>query len=118
MEIKLRVVQGKQRGQCLGFPEGEFIFGRGLECHIRPISDWVSRQHCLLRVTALGASIRDLGSTNGTLVNGNRILEERPLAHGDLLQLGPLVLEVLAEPAPTKAQPESWGGNHLTGDAA
>jgi pSer/pThr/pTyr-binding forkhead associated (FHA) protein len=94
MEVQMQIVQGKQRGQVLRFRRGEFVFGRGPECHIRPNSDWVSRQHCLLRVGANGASICDLGSTNGTLVNGTRVLDERPLTPGDKLQLGPLVLQV------------------------
>lgn len=94
MNVRLLVVQGKQRGQYLTFPNGDFVFGRGPECHIRPDSDWVSRQHCLLTVGNEGASLRDLGSTNGTLVNGHRILEEFPLRQGDRVQVGPLVLEV------------------------
>jgi pSer/pThr/pTyr-binding forkhead associated (FHA) protein len=40
------------------------------------------------------AHIRDLGSTNGTLVNGQRLVGERRLEEGDLVQLGPLVFEV------------------------
>lgn len=94
MEVQMLVVQGKQRGQTIRFPEGEFIFGRGPECHLRPNSEWVSRQHCLLRVCESGVHIKDLGSTNGTLVNGARVIGERRLAPGDLLQLGPLVLEL------------------------
>jgi predicted component of type VI protein secretion system len=83
------------------FPHGEYVFGRGAECHVRPNSDWVSRQHCLLRVTAEGAFLRDLGSRNGTLVNGTRLLDECCLQDGDQLQIGPLVFEVLVgEPAP------------------
>jgi len=89
------VVQGKARGQYLRFPRGEFMFGRGPECHVRPNSEWVSRQHCLLRVTDECALIRDLGSTNGTVVNGARVVGERRLEAGDQLQLGPLVLEVV-----------------------
>lgn len=101
MEVEMRVVQGKQRGQRIRFRQGEFVFGRGPECHLRPNSEWVSRQHCLLRVGAQTVSIRDLGSTNGTLINGDRVVGERPLASGDKLQLGPLVLEVaFAEAAP------------------
>jgi pSer/pThr/pTyr-binding forkhead associated (FHA) protein len=57
----------------------------------------VSRQHCLLRITAEGAFLRDLGSRNGTLINGARFVEERRLAHGDQVQVGPLVFEVLLE---------------------
>src|SRR5262249_36296519 len=87
-------VQGRPRGKSLVFPEGEYVFGRGAECHIQPNSEWVSRQHCLLRVGPKGAFIRDLNSRNGTLVNGKRVLEELRLVHGDQVQVGPLVFEV------------------------
>ena len=65
MDVELLVVQGQPRGKALHFPPGEFLFGRGPECHVRPNSDWISRQHCLLRVTQDTASIRDLGSSTG-----------------------------------------------------
>src|SRR5262245_20079379 len=108
MNMKLLVVQGRPRGKVLRFPFGEFLIGRGAECHIRPNSDWVSRQHCLLRVTPDGVFIRDLGSRNGTLVNGLRVVEERRLENGDQLQVGPLVFEVRVEPfatPPASAEP-------------
>src|SRR5579862_823068 len=95
--VKLLVVQGRPEGKSLRFPQGEYVFGRGTECHVRPNSDWVSRQHCLLRITAEGAFLRDLGSRNGTLINGARFVEERRLQHGDQVQVGPLVFEVLLE---------------------
>jgi pSer/pThr/pTyr-binding forkhead associated (FHA) protein len=97
MIVKLRVVQGRPQGKSMVFPQGEYIFGRGTECHVRPNSDWVSRQHCLLRITAEGAYLRDLSSRNGTLINGERFVEERRLLHGDQVQVGPLVFEVLLE---------------------
>ncbi len=97
MNVKLLVVHGRPRGKALRFPHGEFVFGRGHECHIRPNSEWVSRQHCLLRVTEDAVHLRDLGSTNGTLVNGRLVVNEQPLRHGDLLQVGPLVFEVIVE---------------------
>ena len=94
MDVQMLVIQGRPRGKRLRFPPGEFIFGRGPECHVRPDGPSVSRQHCLLRVGIDGVHIRDLGSTNGTLVNGSRVREELPLKDGDLLQLGPLVLQL------------------------
>jgi pSer/pThr/pTyr-binding forkhead associated (FHA) protein len=97
MDMQLRVLQGKPHGHFIRFGNGEFVFGRGPECHLRPISDWVSRQHCLLRVGDDGVSIRDLGSTNGTLVNGRLVTSECPLHHGDNLQLGQVVLEVIVD---------------------
>src|SRR5947209_5652291 len=80
MTIKLLVIQGKPQGKCLQFRVGrDYMFGRGAECHIQvhPKKDWVSRQHCLLRVTPEGTFLRDLGSRNGTLVNGVRLVGER-----------------------------------------
>ncbi|MCI0642910.1 MAG: FHA domain-containing protein [Gemmataceae bacterium] len=95
MDVQLKVVQGKPNGHALRFADGEFIFGRGPECHVRPNSDWVSRQHCMLRVHGDRVSIRDLGSTNGTLVNGHLLTEETDLQNGDRLQLGALVLQLV-----------------------
>lgn len=97
MDVKLVVVQGKARGQQLPFPDGEFLFGRGPECHIRPDSEWVSRQHCLLRIKGDDISLRDLGSANGTLVNGVRLVGTRKLQVGDQIQVGPLVFQVIVE---------------------
>jgi pSer/pThr/pTyr-binding forkhead associated (FHA) protein len=105
MKVKLLIVQGRPEGKCLCFPGGEYVFGRGAECHVRPNSDWVSRQHCLLRVTSDGAYLRDLGSRNGTLVNGVGLSEEHRLRHGDEIQVGPLAFEVVLDEvvaAPTK----------------
>jgi pSer/pThr/pTyr-binding forkhead associated (FHA) protein len=105
MKFKMLVVQGRPPGKILVFPIGEYYFGRGKECHVRPNSEWVSRQHCLLRVTPTVVYLRDLGSRNGTLVNGVllAINEERPLQHGDRVQLGQLVFELQLEgDAPTQ----------------
>ena len=61
----------------------------------------VSRVHC--RLTALddgGLEVRDLESTNGTFVNGERIDTAR-LAHGDLLQVGRVEMMVTRDPSQT-----------------
>ena len=94
MNAKLVIVRGQPHGKSLVFPQGEFVIGRGTECHIRPNSSWVSRQHFLLCVAKDRVWLRDLGSTNGTLINGRRVLGEKPLTHGDKIQVGPLVFEI------------------------
>lgn len=57
----------------------------------------ISRQHCLLRIGDKGVSVRDLGSRNGTLVNGVLIDQEQPVGTGDQIQIGPLVFELVLE---------------------
>jgi pSer/pThr/pTyr-binding forkhead associated (FHA) protein len=97
MDVKMLIVQGRPEGKYLRFPQGEFVFGRGPECHVRPNSPWVSRQHCLLRIGKETVHVRDLGSSNGTLVNGTRLVGERALKPGDKLQVGPLVLQLVVD---------------------
>jgi pSer/pThr/pTyr-binding forkhead associated (FHA) protein len=115
MNFKLIVVQGKPVGKSLLFALGEYYFGRGPECHVRFNSDWVSRQHCLLKVEDSAALLRDLASRNGTLVNGRLLQNEGALQQGDQVQIGPVVFEVRFED-PTPADPVTDSGTFLPGD--
>jgi pSer/pThr/pTyr-binding forkhead associated (FHA) protein len=99
IQVKLVVLSGRPQGKSLLFPVGAYMFGRGTECHIRPNSELVSRQHCQLLVSEEKAILKDLGSRNGTLLNGEAVVGERPLNEGDHLQVGPLVFEVHLESA-------------------
>jgi pSer/pThr/pTyr-binding forkhead associated (FHA) protein len=100
MKVKLMVVQGKPAGKTILLPQGDYIMGRGPECYLRFNSDMVSRQHCVLRVDKDHALVRDLGSRNGTLVNGSLLAGDHVLAQGDNIQLGPVVFEVFLEEGP------------------
>ena len=95
MSAKLLLVRGQPQGKSLIFPSGEYVIGRGDECHVRPNSSWVSRQHCILRVTDGGTFLCDLGSRNGTLINGGLVTAEQSLHQGDQIQIGPLVFKLL-----------------------
>lgn len=59
----------------------------------------VSRRHALVRQVAGALEIEDLGSLNGTWVNGDRIAEARRLRSGDVIRLGSVVLEVEGDSA-------------------
>lgn len=85
---KLIVVHGKPAGKVLPLPRGKHMIGRGPECQLRPNSEWISRQHCLLTVEENDVRVRDLGSTNGTLVNGLRVTGSVPLRDGDAIAFG------------------------------
>ena len=104
MNLKLLVVQGKPPGKALVFGPGEYYLGRGPECNIRFNSEWVSRQHCLLRVSVAEVVLRDLGSRNGTLVNGQLVSGDHLLTNGEQIQIGQVVFEVLLD-LPTDSVP-------------
>ena len=74
---------------------GEYILGRSPYCSIVVSNALASRQHCAVRLNASGLSIVDLGSRNGTSVNGERLREERTLHPGDIIRVGSDGIEVL-----------------------
>lgn len=69
-------------------PEGETYVGRGVVCAIVLRDQLASRQH--VRFTRAGSQVvvEDLGSRNGTYVNGERLERGRVLAHGDVVLVG------------------------------
>lgn len=97
MVVKLKVTHGPSAGKEIKIPRAQFLIGRGDECALRPKSDAISRKHCVLLVEANQVVIRDLGSKNGTLVNGDRIEGDRVLKPGDHLKIGPLDFEVMID---------------------
>lgn len=99
---ELIIQTGKHQGKRIRIPEREIRIGRDQACTVRLSSDDVSRQHCLLRPTADGILVRDLGSRNGTFVNEAPVLTEVLLQPGDQLRVGPLVFRV---PKPRTASP-------------
>lgn len=94
-QAELRVLSGKQSGSTISLPEGKFLIGREEDCHLRPNSDLVSRHHCVFTLDEYGLRLRDLGSTNGTLVNGERIRGAVVLSTGDRVSIGKLDFQVL-----------------------
>ena len=97
MLVKLKVMHGASAGKEIKIPKAEFLVGRGDECHLRPKSDAISRRHCVLVIDEAQVLVRDLGSRNGTFVNGDRIEGDRVLKVGDHLKIGPLEFEVLID---------------------
>jgi pSer/pThr/pTyr-binding forkhead associated (FHA) protein len=94
MELKLKVLSGKQAGVEIAIAGPRFTIGRGDDNHLRPHSDAISRHHCEVLIDGGAATVRDLGSRNGTFVNGQRISEQQRLKAGDKLTVGQLQFEV------------------------
>lgn len=66
---------------------GRSVVGRSEECDVFLVDPSVSRTHAILEIADGQATVRDLGSTNGTFVNGRQI-ETRVLSDGDELMFG------------------------------
>ena len=94
MDLKLRVLEGKNAGQEISVQGKKFFVGRAEDCHLRPGSDLISRHHCVLLIEDGYLAVRDFGSKNGTYVNEERVVGERELKAGDHLTIGPLHFEV------------------------
>ncbi|GJM19172.1 MAG: hypothetical protein DHS20C14_13850 [Phycisphaeraceae bacterium] len=82
------------------------VFGRGEDCTVRVPAGSVSRTHCTITVSDEGSiTIRDLGSSNGTFVNQERI-DERSLSAGDLVSFGGFVFVVRVNGDPDEIDAE------------
>ena len=95
MRVTLHVVAGPQTGRDFTFDQHDtFMIGRSEDAQFcLPQDRFFSRHHCILEIAPPQCFLRDLGSTNGTYVNGIRV-ETAHLKHGDRIQGGETVLEV------------------------
>ena len=67
----------------------QFLIGRGNDCDLRLHNSEISRHHCLLSINGHEVTIGDLGSANGTFVNGTRVVSQTALHTGDEIRMGP-----------------------------
>src|SRR6267378_2788986 len=102
MQVTLRVLAGPYKGRHFAFSQHDtFLIGRSHDAHLcLPEDRFFSRNHCLLEISPPRCFLRDLGSTNGTFVNNQRV-REAFLKDGDLIQGGETVLSVEVTAAPT-----------------
>jgi len=102
MITKLIVATGKSAGRSISIKRNKLLIGRAEECDVRPLSEDVSRRHCAVHVGPADVWVEDLGSRNGTFVNGVRIAAKTKVSSGDLIRVGALELTVsCSEPAAT-----------------
>lgn len=113
MEVKLKVLTGKNSGKEISVPVKRFLIGRADDCHLRPKSDAISRNHCAILIGEDEVVIRDLNSRNGTLLNGERVKGDHVLVAGDVLKIGKIEFELaikmkkkVPKPQPVKAKSE------------
>jgi serine phosphatase RsbU (regulator of sigma subunit) len=82
-----------QQGQAVPYDlnKPEMVLGRLPECDIQLNSNMVSRKHANLRQTNDGVILEDLGSGNGTFLNGKKLEGSTKLRNGDRLKFGPIL---------------------------
>lgn len=91
----LKFISGKYQGG--EFPlkgDKQLIIGRSSELDIVLVEDMVSRKHAKITLTAGKITIEDLGSTNGTFVNGEKVKTSR-LKEGDRILVGTSILKLV-----------------------
>ena len=90
---RLRINSGFYEGLEWELDRPSTVIGRGRNADLVLNEATISRAHALFGYEGGDAFVQDLGSTNGTLVNGSRE-HRKQLAHGDELRMGKLVLKV------------------------
>jgi pSer/pThr/pTyr-binding forkhead associated (FHA) protein len=94
MAFQLVVVQGRSASQTLKIGASVMTVGRQQDCQLRIASSQVSRKHCQIFEKKGLLLVKDLGSSNGTLVNGKKIADQRVLEPGDELTVGSVKFRV------------------------
>ncbi len=95
MQVNLKVTAGPYKGRIFSFGQHDtFLIGRNPEAHLcLPDDRYFSRNHCLLEMNPPHSFLRDLNSTNGTFLNGQRV-KDAYLNNGDRIQCGETILIV------------------------
>ena len=96
LRFGLRFISGKYQGGEYPLGEGqEIVIGRSSELDLVLVEEMVSRKHARIALIDGVISIEDLGSTNGTFVNGEKV-DHGTLKEGDRVLIGTNILKVMA----------------------
>lgn len=87
------LVLSDRDGSRIAFQKYPVLFGRDVAADVMLTNVLASRRHCEITQTEEGLVVRDLGSVNGTMVNG-KIIEEQILNAGDQLTIGARAFDV------------------------
>jgi len=95
LPLALRFISGKYQGGEFPLPEsGEIVIGRSSELDMVLVEDMVSRRHAKISVEHGDIFLEDLGSTNGSFVNGEKITRTK-LSEGDRILIGTSIIKVV-----------------------
>jgi len=108
MNAALKVLSGPLSGQSVRLSR-KLLIGRAEDCDLQLKSDFVSNYHCILLLDEYTLQLRDLGSKNGTLVNGCRVgTSAIILLHNDTVSIGEvtLLIDLAPETKPIGSPPK------------
>lgn len=104
--LSLRFLSGRCKGSEYVLSEGEeVVVGRGTDADLMLLEGIVSRHHARFTLFDGVLTVEDLGSTNGSFVNGDRVRQRR-LEQGDRVLIGTSILKVVWSDAPAGTEPE------------
>ena len=106
MEVKLVYFRSDGQRREVMLEDGVTPVGRRDDCDLRIPAETVSRRHCQFEVGPAEVVLIDLGSSNGTFVNANKIVDEDVvLKPGDQIRIGPatFTIQIDGEPAELEA---------------
>lgn len=95
MKVVLKSLGGEEGSSDVNLDWFPFIVGRGEDCDGRLGLQYISRRHCKFTVAGPEVLVQDLGSHNGTAVNGRLAFQPLPIQDGDELAIGPLPFRVV-----------------------
>jgi pSer/pThr/pTyr-binding forkhead associated (FHA) protein len=88
------ISQGSQAGMSAALAGGVIMIGRSADCQLILDDDYVSTRHARVVATPNGIYVEDLGSTNGTYVNGQRITAPTTITLVDSVRIGKTVMRL------------------------
>ncbi|WP_409484214.1 FHA domain-containing protein [Arsenicicoccus dermatophilus] len=91
---RIVVTEGSLRGTTLTLKPSGVLVGRNPECALILDDDFASGRHCRVFRDEQGWKVEDLGSTNGTYLGEERLIEVTPVGLGTQLRIGRTVLEL------------------------
>jgi pSer/pThr/pTyr-binding forkhead associated (FHA) protein len=107
----LRFISGKyQGGEFPLRPNREIVIGRSSDLDMVLVEDMVSRKHAKIVTDEVGVTIHDLGSTNGTFVNGEKVASLK-LKDGDRILVGTSIIKLIAAGSETSSAGSSLSEN-------
>lgn len=110
MQVVLVMFKGDGMRRSFALHKPVTLIGRREDCDVRIPLGEISRKHCKLTRESESVLVEDLGSSNGTFVNGKRV-QSASLAPGDTLQIGSVVFVIQLDgvPADEELSPRTSG---------